>query len=392
MRRPAWYNRNHRKASLGEGEDVPARSLVSLVEVLPLWLSSLVALAATLLVGWLARYLFARLVLPGVERTGRSNALTIARAVWGVIFPAVVLLGLQLVLSLSPLEPEVQAWGSRGLSALLVVVITLVAGRALARIIASSMAQSEALRPLEEITERVGVLVIWALGILMALSQLRVDITPLLTTLGIAGLATALALQDTLANFFAGLYLLADRPLKPGDYVKLDIGAEGYVVEVGWRNTKLRQLPNNLIIVPNQKVAQAIITNYHLPETRMSVLIPVSVSYRADPDHVERVLLEEAAEVAREVEGLLTDPPPTVRLIPGFGESALEFTLICQVREFVDQYLVQHALRKRILRRFRAEGIEIPFPQRTLHLGDEILGDVRAALRSSASGKDGLPS
>jgi small-conductance mechanosensitive channel len=368
---------------------VRADRLAAVVETLPLWLPALIAVAAAIVVGWLARYVFARMVLPGIERAGRANALTVARAVRGLIFPASLLLGLQLALSLAPLDPAAQVWGGRALSALLLLVVTMAAGRVLARVLAHSMAQSAALRPLADIAERVGVLVIWALGVLMALSQLNVDITPLLTTLGVAGLATALALQDTLANFFAGLYILADRPLKPGDYVKLDSGAEGYVVEVGWRNTKLRQLPNNLIIVPNQKVAQAIITNYHLPETRMSVLIPVSVSYSADPDHVERVLLEEAAQVANEIEGMLTDPPPVVRFIPGFGDSALQFTLICQVREFVDQYLVQHELRKRILRRFRAEGIEIPFPQRTLHLGDGVLAGVRAALQSSAPDRDG---
>lgn len=368
-----------------------AERWLAMVEALPLWLPALGAVALALLAGWLARALFVRRVLSGTETADRPHAQTIARAVRGLILPASLVLGLQLALSLAPLDAATQAWAARGLGALLVVLVTLIAGRVLARMIAVTMAQSEALRPLEQISERIGVLVIWALGLLMALSQLHVDITPLLTTLGVAGLATALALQDTLANFFAGLYILADRPLKPGDYVKLDSGQEGYVVEVGWRNTRIRQLPNNLIIVPNQKVAQAIITNYHLPETRMSLLVPISVSYSADPDHVERVLIEEARKAAEEdqLEGLLADPPPFVRFIPGFGDSALEFTLICQVREFVDQYLVQHELRKRILRRFRAEGIEIPFPQRTVHLGESVVADLRAALHAAPADKDG---
>lgn len=127
-------------------------------------------------------------------------------------------------------------------------------------------------------------------------------------------------------------------------------------------------LPNNLVVVPNAKLAQSTITNYHLPEPRMSLLIPVSVSYAADPDHVEQVLVEEAAKATAEVPGLLAEPAPFVRFIPGFGDFSLDFTLICPVASFVDQYLVQHELRKRILRRFRAEGIEIPFPIRTVEL------------------------
>ena len=125
-----------------------------------------------------------------------------------------------------------------------------------------------------------------------------------------------------------------------------------------------------MVIVPNAKLAQSILTNYYLPEQRMALLITISVSYASDPEQVEKILVEEATRAAGEVPGLLADPPPFVRFIPGFGESSLDFTLICQVREFVDQYLAQHELRKRIFRRFNQEGIEIPFPQRVVHVRD----------------------
>lgn len=103
----------------------------------------------------------------------------------------------------------------------------------------------------------------------------------------------------------------------------------------------------------------------------MALLIPIGVSYGSDPEKVEQILVEEAKKAVGEVPGLLGDPPPFVRFIPGFGDSSLDFTLICQVAEFVDQYLVQHELRKRIFRRFKEEGIEIPFPHRTVYLRQE---------------------
>ena len=99
----------------------------------------------------------------------------------------------------------------------------------------------------------------------------------------------------------------------------------------------------------------------------MSVLIPIGVSYDCDPDTIERLLVEESLNGARDIPGLLENPAPFVRFIPGFGDSSLNFTLICQVQEFVDQYLVQHELRKRIFNRFRKEGVEIPFPIRTVY-------------------------
>jgi small-conductance mechanosensitive channel len=205
-------------------------------------------------------------------------------------------------------------------------------------------------------------------GSLVLLGAVGIEITPILTALGVGGLAVALALQDTLSNLFAGMHLLADSPIRVGDYVKIADNVEGFVVDVGWRSTRIRMLSNSIVVVPNKKVAESIITNYDLPESRLSLLVNVSVSYASDPDHVERVLVDEAVQAAREVPGLLAEPAPFVRFIPGFGDSSLDFTLICQVATFVDQYLAQHELRKRILRRFRTEGIEIPFPTRTVEL------------------------
>ena len=205
---------------------------------------------------------------------------------------------------------------------------------------------------------RVFVLVI---GGMILLDAIGVRITPLLTALGVGGLAVALALQDTLSNLFAGVHLLADRPIRVGDYVKIAETIEGHVVDVGWRSTRVRMLQNNVVIVPNKRVAESVIVNYDMPERRMSLGVPVSVVYGSDPDRVEGVLVDEAKRAAGEITGLLSEPPPQARLIPGFGLYGLDFTLSCQVASFVDQYAVQSELRKRVLRRLRAEGIDILF-------------------------------
>lgn len=210
--------------------------------------------------------------------------------------------------------------------------------------------------------------VVYLCGALVLLNTLGISITPILTALGVGGLAVALALQGSLANLFAGIHILVEKPIHVGDYIKLESGQEGYVVDIGWRTTRIRMLPNNMVIVPNAKLAESIVINYHLPEKRMSVPIPISVSYESDPTRIEAILAEEATSAIGHVPGLLAEPAPFVRFIPGFGESSLDFTLIVQVNEFVDQYLVQHELRKRIFARFQKEGIEIPFPQRVVHV------------------------
>lgn len=251
-------------------------------------------------------------------------------------------------------------------------VVVLSATLALARIVVELIAWWSTRRaepvPATTLVQNISRIVILIVGVLILLNVLGISITPILTTLGIGGLAVALALQDTLSNIFAGLYITLSRHIRVGDYIRLDSGEEGYVVDIGWRATKIRELPNNIILIPNSKLAQAIVKNYYLPEKRMALLVPIGVSYESDPEHVERILIEETKKAADEIPGLLKEPEPFVRFIPGFGDFSLDFTLICQVSEFVDQYLVQHELRKRIFKRFREEGIEIPFPIRTIYM------------------------
>ena len=210
--------------------------------------------------------------------------------------------------------------------------------------------------------------VVLIVGFLVLLAALGIQITPILTALGVGGLAVALALQDTLSNLFAGAHLLADKPIRVGDYVKVADTVEGYVVDIGWRSTRVRMLQNMVVTIPNKRVAESIITNYDMPDPRLTLLIRVSVDYGSDVELVERLLIEEATGAVGEVAGLMATPSPSARLIPGFGDFSLDFTLSCQVASFTDQFAVQHELRKRILRRLGVEGIRIPVQVRAAEL------------------------
>jgi small-conductance mechanosensitive channel len=215
---------------------------------------------------------------------------------------------------------------------------------------------------------------IYVIGFLVILAMLGVSIAPMLTALGVGGLAVALALQDTLANLFAGIHILLEKSVRVGDFVRLENGEEGYIVDITWRTTRIKTIGNNMVVIPNSKLAQSVVLNYHLPETKMAINIPVGVSYSSDPAKVERVLLEEVRKALGEVPGLVSEPEPVVWFRPGFGESSLDFTVICYVEEYKDQPLVEHELRKRIFNILKQEGIEIPFPHRTVYLKDERAG------------------
>ena len=212
-------------------------------------------------------------------------------------------------------------------------------------------------------------IVILTIGVLIILQTLGISITPILTALGVGGLAVALALQDTLSNLFSGLQIILSRQVRTGDYIKLESGEEGYIVDITWRNTTIRMLPNNIIVVPNSKLSSIIVTNYCLLEKEMGVLIQVGVSYDSDLEKVEKVTLEVAQEVMKIIDGGITEFEPFVRYHT-FDDSSINFTVILRVREFINQYLVKHEFIKRLHRRYNQEGIEIPFPIRTVYLNE----------------------
>jgi small-conductance mechanosensitive channel len=207
--------------------------------------------------------------------------------------------------------------------------------------------------------------IVWTIGGLVLLNSLGVAITPLLTALGVGGLAVALALQDTLSNLFAGVHILTSRKVQPGDFIQLDNGMQGYVEDTNWRNTIIRQLPNNIIVVPNATVASSIVTNYHLPEHEISVTIPCSVSYESDLQHVERVTIEVGWEVLQEVTGGVPEHEPTVRFST-FGGSGITFNVGLRAADVSAQALITHEFIKRLHSRYQREGISNSSPTETI--------------------------
>ncbi|MHB1313278.1 MAG: mechanosensitive ion channel family protein [Gemmatimonadaceae bacterium] len=235
---------------------------------------------------------------------------------------------------------------------------------------------------------RAGVLIV---GVLVMLQQLDIKITPILAALGVGGLAVGLALQDTLVNLFAGIQLLLSRQVRVGDFIRLSSGEEGYVTDITWRYTTIRQLPNNYTIVPNAKLSSAVTSNFTMPDPEQAVLVQVGVSYDSDLEQVERVTIDVARDVMRTVEGAVVTHEPFIRYHT-FAESSINFSVILRGLEYTAQYLITHEFIKRLHARYRHEGIEIPFPIRTVVLKREGRGAGGSRLGAgSGEGAGGLP-
>jgi small-conductance mechanosensitive channel len=199
--------------------------------------------------------------------------------------------------------------------------------------------------------------VVFLIGLLMALQSLGISIAPILTALGVGGLAVALALQDTLSNLFSGIHVIASKQIRPGDYVKLNTGEEGYVTDIAWRYTTVKGNSNNMIIVPNSKLASAIVTNYYFPEKEMFVTVPVVVSCDSNLEDIERIALEVAAEVVEETPGGVRSFSPIVRF-QKLGQFGVSLNVVFKVEEFNDQFSIRHEFIRRFHRQARVQGVE----------------------------------
>ncbi|HLO85212.1 MAG TPA: mechanosensitive ion channel domain-containing protein [Nostocaceae cyanobacterium] len=265
----------------------------------------------------------------------------------------------------SPLKPDLANLLQKIITIILLFSVTLVLARLTAGFVNLFIYRTEGVSA--SLISNLAKTAILVLGGLILLQTAGIEITPIITTLGISGLAVGLALQDTLANLFSGFYLIISKQVRTGDYVKLDDGHQGYVTDITWRNTTIREISNNVIIVPNSKLGSAIFTNYHLPAKEITLTLNVGVSYDSDLDLVEGVTVEIAKEVMQEIAPELMNNEPYLRFHT-FNDYSIDFTLYMRVNEFFDQRISKHLLIKKLHKRYLQEGIQIPFPVREINI------------------------
>lgn len=249
-----------------------------------------------------------------------------------------------------------------GLLGLIVVSFTMTATRLTTLLLSAYFTRKG--QPINTLTITL-VRMLWAIpGVLLVMNLFGISLAPVLTALGVGGLAVALGLRDTLANLFAGFYVIIAGQFDQGDYVRLSTGEEGYVHDIRWRMTSLKTLADHLILIPNSKLAEAIVQNFSKPTRLMTLTLPVRIAYDSDLELAEKLMLEAAAEVAEENPDLMPQPPPKVSVTGGLADSGMELSLIVTVPEYQKQFKVLGLLRRAILRRFQQNRLGFALPVR----------------------------
>jgi small-conductance mechanosensitive channel len=253
------------------------------------------------------------------------------------------------------------------IAAAFIFSLTMVLARIAKGLLQIRSGRDDSVIPTTSILGNIAKILVYCLGFILILQTFGVAITPLLTALGVGGLAVALALQPTLSNLFSGLQIIASGKINIGDFVQLEGGQKGFIRDITWRNTTIETAQNNVIIVPNSKMADSIIENFFLTDRQITFNVAVGVGYESDLEKVERVSVQVAKEVLQKYEGGIRDFEPFVRFY-NFGDSSIDLKIFLRVKEYADQFLITSEFIKELHKRYNQENINIPFPIRTVYM------------------------
>lgn len=333
----------------------------------------LIILAISLVIAKIVNFIVKKLVLHITSKTKTILDDLLLKAISKPIFIGIFIAGIQVSLGTLSLLSTYMAEIAFGFTIIYAAFVGWFAVRIINAIVSwytLEMAEKTKTKVDEQflpIFKKVAYGVVGIIIILWLLGQLGVEVTTLIAAMGIGGLAVALALQDTLSEFFAGAHIILDRPIKIKDYIELDSGEKGYVEDIGWRSTRLRLLGNNLVIIPNSKLASSKLINYSAPHDELSVVIPMGVGYQSDLDKVEKVTIDVAKKIQQKVEGAVKEHKPFIRY-KEFGDSNINFSVILRAKTYVNRYLLTHEFIKALKKRYDKEKIEIAWPVRKVYL------------------------
>ena len=269
-----------------------------------------------------------------------------------------ILTGIQLTKGILNLPPFVKSMLERHYHSLVIITVTFFFAHLLSSYLKSKLSKSGNESASTSILTTIVDLGVYMVGIIFILGSYGISISPLLTALGAGSLASALALQDTLANLFSGITTLLSKQVHMGDYIRLASGESGRVTDMNWRNTTIRTSTGNTVIVPNKSIASATLTNYEQPLAECTIFIPLTITYDNDLQKVENVSLAVAREILAGSESGVKGFQPLVRYT-NMGDYGITFNVVLRIRNIVDEAVIKHEFIKKIYTVFKKENIHL---------------------------------
>jgi len=329
-----------------------------------LWLTSIIFLASGIFTGALIEFILLDRFKKIADRTKWEGDEVIVKAMRGLTFIWFALVGIYFSVLNAPLSAFLIEHGKKITLVSLILISTIFFSKLIVGFVKVYTDKVSGKFPVTSIFSNITKVIIYSVGLLVMLQSLGISITPILTALGVGGLAVALALQDTLSNLFAGFHILASKSIRPGDYVKLQTGEEGYIHDINWRVTSIKA-PDHLIVIPNAKVSSSIVLNYYLPEQKTILRIPMSVHYDSDLKKVEDVTMKFAKDFILRTDGCSKDDEPALRF-QKFEENGILLSVIIKVNEYDLQFKVRHEFIKQLHALFKLESIAFAHPVRNV--------------------------
>jgi small-conductance mechanosensitive channel len=329
------------------------------------YLKFLFVLAVTLIISILVKFIFRKILRPLTKRTKTKVDDLVIKSISSIVFYIILVLGFKFGLQYFELKTKIY---DHLVDTLLIIVVALL----LIKIVNSFFKQwalewkfktktttDERIIPL---LQKILKAVIIILAVIFCFSAWQINISPLLATAGIAGLAIGLAVKDSLANILGGLQLVLDKTFKVGDKVELESGEMGVILDVGLRSTKLKTYDHEVIHIPNGYLANAKIKNFTQPDFSIRVNVEFGVVYGSNPEKVRDVVLE----AVKKIDEVLEEPEPVVQFLK-MSDFSLDFIARAWVKEYTQAYSAKLKMTDEIYKALNKANIGIPFPTRTIY-------------------------
>lgn len=345
---------------------------------LPLWeaIFGLAILVVALAVAFLVHPLLTRIAKLVTAKTKTTLDDLIVEAISRPLFLFVIVQGVYIALTTTTFLDPWQQQLKNGWVVSMVVILFFALQRVMSAVVSwygaevASKTKSSIDDKLLPLIRRFLTWVIYGVGLLLILDNFGIKLSAVVAGLGLGGLAVALALQPTLSNLIASAYVVADGTIGTGDFIEIMGGPSGTVTDIGWRTTKILTPVGNLVLVPNAKLADSIVTNYEAPTREINVPVSCGVSYESDLERVERISKEVGEEIIRELpDSVVVKEFKPVVVFQNFGDSNINFLVILRAKDRSATFALTHEMVKRLHTRFGREGIEINYPVRKVIYG-----------------------